>query len=1073
MFEDLFIEEGEEDYMVLSSEAPRHSNLAETQPTPPNPRGYSNLCGLYNQGTTCYLNSVIQSMFMTPELRKAVFDLPLCEGNLETPSNWVPFGQKREILLALQKLFVEMQTLDVSALSTQDLTASFRWTGDEVLIQHDVQELSRVLFDAINRSLSGTPYQDLIYNLYKGTACNQIICKTCGTTREIEEEFWDLLLQVSGFSSLTQSLRSLVKFELLHGENQYFCEVCNSKSDAEKGYKLKQIPPILTFSLNRFEYDLQTLERKKVTKKFEFPLELDMQEFLGQESKYELFAVIIHIGSAHSGHYHAYIRDLLGTGVWEPVTEESKEFQDLQTELSNEELHQNWFDFNDTSVTPIKSGKIPKQFGGQTETAYMLIYRKASQTTTAELPGVPDYWEPVIENLNQTYKKSREEYEELKNWIEVQVQPAELFAFEDGLMRYLDTQTKLTDQGVSVKARVSFTFSEFKAKVQELFSNDLLWKKHFLVEGIPLSNKYFHLIRKVDLEETVSLQEANFSHKSCFLLVPFSPDPAVVTALENIGEEHEPITVNLVVFDEKHPVTVNKGWTVEYLMLKVMELSGLSPDTQTLRMLKGYNEDRDIFPNEYYKTLHSLGFYHSMKLSVKLKEEEFPGLPAQSESSDKVTVLANYEEDPNNVVQHWVSLNSRVKDLVKELKEVFELPNNQPVRLKSHIRNAYFTQEEMNLKLKKIEEFDDGGYRVTLEKGEPPHTGEMVLQIAFEPDEDPKEIFVSPKDKFSMIKPKIEEALGIDMKNYKIYRTDWLREPISVLKNEEQTLQKAVLKDADLLLIKPLDEVLATEMVKLNLFISRTGTPGDCKPLADISVNEETTLAELKQQVFNLPEVYQADKTPSQIRIRERTNTYWFGKVYREDSKSLKKLNIGFGATLVVQLLNSPDTSSQTALHLFVAERLVEQKEIGPMVSCVFEGGPTPNVDKLYKFCLETLGKDWNLRDVTLAKFVAHKFEWQVVEDQRDPSEKGSLLNQVKAAKSAQGIYNLRKGPFQLKDGDLIALRNEQLNISGQDDFQCVSDKKKKEEYLKNKREQHEETAPQRPERAIKIGDFN
>lgn len=33
-------------------------------------------------------------------------------------------------------------------------------------------------------------------------------------------------------------------------------------------------------------------------------------------SRYELFAVINHRGTAHSGHYFAYIRDCLGEGTW-------------------------------------------------------------------------------------------------------------------------------------------------------------------------------------------------------------------------------------------------------------------------------------------------------------------------------------------------------------------------------------------------------------------------------------------------------------------------------------------------------------------------------------------------------------------------------------------------------------------------------------------------------------------------------------------------------------------------------------------------------------------------------------
>ena len=38
-------------------------------------RGPSSFAGLLNQGTTCYLNSLLQTMFMTPELRSGLYQV--------------------------------------------------------------------------------------------------------------------------------------------------------------------------------------------------------------------------------------------------------------------------------------------------------------------------------------------------------------------------------------------------------------------------------------------------------------------------------------------------------------------------------------------------------------------------------------------------------------------------------------------------------------------------------------------------------------------------------------------------------------------------------------------------------------------------------------------------------------------------------------------------------------------------------------------------------------------------------------------------------------------------------------
>lgn len=150
--------------------------------------------------------------------------------------------------------------------------------------------------------------------------------------------------------------------ESLNGNNQYKCEKCNNHyRDAEKYCQLKTLPPILTFSLLRFTYDLQTFQRIKETSCFEFPLEIDLKKYMEDSVKhasdytrYELFSIIIHSGSAYGGHYHTYIRDFDQLGQWEvkkpnkedgdPLkevclicvdAEETTEFDENSTELVN------------------------------------------------------------------------------------------------------------------------------------------------------------------------------------------------------------------------------------------------------------------------------------------------------------------------------------------------------------------------------------------------------------------------------------------------------------------------------------------------------------------------------------------------------------------------------------------------------------------------------------------------------------------------------------------------------------------------------------------------------------------
>jgi ubiquitin carboxyl-terminal hydrolase 40 len=147
----------------------------------------------------------------------------------------------RVILIELQRLFAQMLLLDQDSCSTNRLTDSFGWSNNEEMQQHDVQELNRILFAAIEKSLVNTQQSKLIQELYRGTYVNKIKCLTCQNVFEREEEYLDLQITVQGSSDLRTSLvNSFVMRENMDGNNQYKCERCNNEyRDAERYCQLK------------------------------------------------------------------------------------------------------------------------------------------------------------------------------------------------------------------------------------------------------------------------------------------------------------------------------------------------------------------------------------------------------------------------------------------------------------------------------------------------------------------------------------------------------------------------------------------------------------------------------------------------------------------------------------------------------------------------------------------------------------------------------------------------------------------------------------------------------------------
>ena len=104
---------------------------------------------------------------------------------------------------------------------------------------------------------------------------------------------------------------------------RYRCPRCETLQDATRYAELRELPPVLHFSLMRFVYDLKTMERKKSKQSISFPLTLDMTQFLGpkedrecaasrnsEKNLYDLRGILLHKGeSAYHGHYEAQVYD--------------------------------------------------------------------------------------------------------------------------------------------------------------------------------------------------------------------------------------------------------------------------------------------------------------------------------------------------------------------------------------------------------------------------------------------------------------------------------------------------------------------------------------------------------------------------------------------------------------------------------------------------------------------------------------------------------------------------------------------------------------------------------------------
>uniref|UniRef100_A0A0D9XZE9 ubiquitinyl hydrolase 1 n=1 Tax=Leersia perrieri TaxID=77586 RepID=A0A0D9XZE9_9ORYZ len=353
--------------------------------------------GLKNQGATCYMNSLLQTLYHIPYFRKAVYHMPTTENDM--PSGSIP--------LALQSLFYKLQYSD-NSVATKELTKSFGWDTYDSFMQHDVQELNRVLCEKLEDKMKGTVVEGTIEQLFEGHHINYIECINVDYKSNRKESFYDLQLDVKGCRDVYASFDKYVEVERLEGDNKYHAEQYGLQ-DAKKGVLFLDFPPVLQLQLKRFEYDYMRDTMVKINDRYEFPLQLDLDrddgKYLAPDADRSIRNLYtLHSGGVHGGHYYAFIRPTL-SDQWYKFDDERVTKEDTKKALEEqyggeEELPQINPGFNNT---PFKFTKYSN--------AYMLVYIRESDKDKI-MCNVDE--KDIAEHLRIRLKKEQEEKEHKK-----------------------------------------------------------------------------------------------------------------------------------------------------------------------------------------------------------------------------------------------------------------------------------------------------------------------------------------------------------------------------------------------------------------------------------------------------------------------------------------------------------------------------------------------------------------------------------------------------------------------------------------------------------------------------------
>ena len=362
--------------------------------------------GLRNFGCTCYINSLLQQLFMMPDLRYKL---------LQMDTKQIAQTKCDNVTGNLQKIFAALLLSKQRYYPPTDFCRDFHETDGKsinVFVQQDVDEFFNRLTEKLDAELRALGQETVLKDTMEIVLLQEIssLETDCVYASQKEDPCLTLPLDIKGRKSIVEALDFFVKEEILEGDNKYHCERDERLIRASKKCVLKKVPQTLILNLKRFEFNFATMQKQKLNDYCEFPTELNIYKwtydaFKGvnadspSDYQYELVGVLVHSGTAEGGHYYSYIKER------------------EETSLNAGK----WFEFNDTRVQPFDPAELKNvafgtqrrsgqgySYGSGDANAYLLVYQKSGRLEVEDnSKGAKEKFGTLIEQESEALTNTR------------------------------------------------------------------------------------------------------------------------------------------------------------------------------------------------------------------------------------------------------------------------------------------------------------------------------------------------------------------------------------------------------------------------------------------------------------------------------------------------------------------------------------------------------------------------------------------------------------------------------------------------------------------------------------------